>query len=50
MAPIFLNRDSYLRLIRALAIEWHKDWTNSRLYLNMDLPAERKRKVLSEAL
>ena len=46
---IFLNRDSCLRLIRALAVEQHEDWLEGSRYLNMDFLAEQKRQRLREA-
>ena len=46
---IFLNRDSCLRLIRALAVEQHGDWLEGSRYLNMDFLAEQKRQRLREA-
>jgi putative transposase len=33
---IFPNRDSCLRLVRALAVETHEDWLEANRYLNMD--------------
>ena len=46
---IFPNRDSCLRLIRALAAERHEEWLEGSRYLNMDLLAEQKRAQPGEA-
>ena len=40
---IFPNRDSCIRLIRALAVETHEGWLEEHRYLNMDLLAEQER-------
>jgi putative transposase len=45
---IFPNRDSCLRLIRALAVETHEGWLEEHRYLNMDLLAEHKREQLRQ--
>lgn len=43
---IFPNRDSCLRLVRALAAETHEGWLEEHRYLNMQLWAEHKREQL----
>jgi putative transposase len=43
---IFPNADSCLRLVRALAVELHKNWIEATRYLNMDLLKERKKEEL----
>ena len=45
---IFPNRDSCLRLIRALAIETHEDWIEAIRYLNMSL-LEKKESLCNAA-
>jgi len=46
---IFPNRESCLRLIRALAVETHEDWLEANRYLNMKLLKEHKRELMKEA-
>ena len=46
---IFPNRDSCLRLVRALAVETHEDWLEANRYLNMDLLKELRKEQLREA-
>ena len=43
---IFPNRDSCLRLIRALAIETHENWIEATRYLNMSFLQEQKKESL----
>lgn len=43
---IFPNRDSCLRLIRALAVEIHEDWLEAHRYLNMEDLREHKKEQL----
>jgi putative transposase len=43
---IFPNRDSCLRLIRALAVEIHEDWLEAHRYLNMEDLKEHKKEQL----
>ncbi len=43
---IFPNRDSCLRLIRALAIEAHESWIEATGYLNMSFLREQKKESL----
>ena len=43
---IFPNRDSCLRLIRALAVETHEGWLEEHRYLNMALLAEQKKEQM----
>ncbi len=40
---IFPNRESCLRLVRALAVETHEDWLEASRYINMDLLQEQKK-------
>jgi transposase-like protein len=40
---IFPNRESCLRLVRALAVETHEDWLEASRYINMDLLKEKKK-------
>ena len=40
---IFPNRESCLRLVRALAVETHEDWLEASRYINMDLLKEQKK-------
>jgi putative transposase len=40
---IFPNRESCLRLVRALAVETHEDWLEGSRYINMDLLREQKK-------
>ena len=40
---IFPNRDSCLRLIRALAIETDENWIEATRYLNMSFLREQKK-------
>lgn len=40
---IFPNKDSCLRLIRALLVEIHEDWIEQHRYLNMELLDEQKK-------
>ena len=47
---IFPNRESCLRLIRALAVETHEGWLEANRYLNMDLLKEHKKLRLSLAV
>ena len=46
---IFPNRESCLRLIRALAVETHEDWLEANRYLNMTLLQEHKREQMQKA-
>lgn len=43
---IFPNRESCLRLIRALAVETHEGWLEEHRYLNMALLAEQKKEQM----
>ena len=43
---IFPNRDSCLRLIRALAIETHENWIEATRDLNMSFLQEQKKESL----
>lgn len=45
---IFPNRESCLRLVRALAVETHEGWLEEHRYLNMQLLAEHKREQLRQ--
>jgi putative transposase len=45
---IFPNRESCLRLIRALAVETHEGWLEEHRYLNMQLLVEHKREQLRQ--
>ncbi len=45
---IFPNRESCLRLIRALAVETHEGWLEEHRHLNMDVLAEHKRGLLRQ--
>jgi hypothetical protein len=40
---IFPNGESYLRLVRALAVETHENWLEQHRYLNMDDLREHKK-------
>lgn len=46
---IFPNPDSCLRLVRALAVETHKNWMEGNRYLNMDDLREHKKLALRQA-
>lgn len=46
---IFPNRDSCLRLVRALAVETHEDWLEASRYLNMDFLSELRKEELRKA-
>jgi putative transposase len=50
---IFPNRESCLRLIRALAVEIHEDWVEATRYLNMEVLKEQlkqqRREMVSAA-
>ena len=46
---IFPNRDSCLRLVRALAVETHEDWLEANRYLNMDFLQELRKEELRKA-
>jgi len=50
---IFPNRESCLRLIRALAVEIHEDWVEATRYLNMEVLKEQlkqqRREIASAA-
>lgn len=46
---IFPNPESYLRLMRALAVEIHEDWIEQHRYLNMELLREHKKLKLVQA-
>ncbi len=46
---IFPNRDSCLRLVRALAVETHEDWLEASRYLNMDFLGELRKEELWKA-
>ena len=43
---IFPDRDSCLRLVRALAVETHEDWLEASRYLNMDFLRELRKEEL----
>ena len=43
---IFPNRESCLRLIRALCVETHETWLEDNRYLNMAFLAEQKKELL----
>jgi len=43
MVRIFPNTESCLRLVRALAVEIHENWTEAIRFLNMDLFAEQEK-------
>ena len=43
VARIFPNKESCLRLVRALAGETHEGWLEEYRYLNMQLITEHKR-------
>jgi putative transposase len=43
---IFPNRESCLRLIRALAVEMHETWLEEHRYLNMALLVEQKKEQM----
>ena len=43
---IFPNAAACLRLVRALAIEIHKNWIEAMQYLNMDPLQEQKKEAL----
>jgi len=43
---IFPNAESCLRLVRALAVEMHKNWLEATRYLNMDHLKEHKKEAL----
>jgi putative transposase len=43
---IFLNAESCLRLVRALAAEIHENWIEAMRYLNMDALAEQKKEQM----
>lgn len=43
---IFPNRESCLRLVRALAVETHEGWLEEHRYLNMQLLAEQKKEQM----
>lgn len=46
---IFSNRESCLRLIRALATEMHENWIEATRYLNMSFLKEQKKEALRQA-
>ena len=46
---IFPDRDSCLRLVRALAVETHEDWLEASRYLNMDFLSELRKEELRKA-
>jgi putative transposase len=46
---IFPNRESCLRLVRALAVETHENWMEASRYLNMDDLREHKKLMLRQA-
>jgi putative transposase len=46
---IFPNAESCLRLIRALAVEFHENWLEATRYLNMEHLKEHKKEVLRQA-
>jgi len=46
---VFPNRESCLRLVRALAVETHEDWLEANRYLNMEYLREQKKELLKEA-
>jgi putative transposase len=45
---IFPNAASCLRLVRALAVEFHENWLEGTRYLNMDLLREHKKELLRQ--
>jgi transposase-like protein len=47
---IFPNAESCLRLVRALAVETHKNWLEQHRYLNMDDLREHKKEALRRAV
>ena len=46
---ILPNRESCLRLIRALAIETHENWIEATRHLNMSFQREQKKESLRNA-
>jgi putative transposase len=46
---IFPNRESCLRLIRALATEMHENWIEATRYLNMTFLKEQKKEAMRQA-
>jgi len=46
---IFPNRESCLRLVRALAVETHENWLEGTRYLNMQHLTEHKKEALRQA-
>ena len=49
VARIFPNTSSCLRLVRALAVETHENWTEANRYLNMEELREHKKLALRQA-
>jgi putative transposase len=45
---IFPNAASCLRLVRALAVEFHENWVEGTRYLNMDFLREHKKELLRQ--
>jgi putative transposase len=45
VARIFPNTESYLRLMRALAVEMHENWLEAARYLNNDHLKEHKKQA-----
>lgn len=46
---IFPNKDSCLRLVRALCVETHEAWLEANRYINMGLLKEQKKELLRQA-
>jgi putative transposase len=46
---IFPNAESYLRLIRALAVETNENWLEQHRYLNMEELREHKKLIMRQA-
>jgi putative transposase len=46
---IFPNRESCLRLVRALATEMHENWIEATRYLNMTFLKEQKKEAMRQA-
>ena len=46
---VFHNAQSYLRLIRVLAVETHENWLEQHRYLNMEELREHKKLIMRQA-
>ena len=46
---IFPNKESCLRLVRALVVETHENWLEGTRYLNMQHLTEHKKEALRQA-